>query len=145
MKQHDIKKPIKKEDGSYDFNDCIDFLENKHQVKYRDWSHSQKHFNSWCDSKGYGKIDPSGKPRVASTIWYSEYKQDPKGEKVCPPYQDFWHFIISIHEIRNGKVLFLNYLKDQAKVKEKWQKDAYKLIHDEFGNSNGDIKFYFSW
>ena len=146
-----INKPQKKivthpaSETCYDYHECIEFLEKKHNVKFRDWAKSEKHFNSWCDSKGYGKKDSSGKSRSASTIWFAKYNKDSKGYKSRPPYQDFWRVLLSLYDISNGKTVNINFLKDEPKLKEQWEQEAYKMIHEEFADKNGDILFYMSW
>lgn len=142
-----LTKPIlqTKTESFFDYHECIEFLEQKHNVDFRDWAKSHGHFNSWCDKKGLGQLDPEGKLRGSSQIWFAQYSKDPKGMANRPPYQDFWHFLIDLYQIHNGCVITINYLTDQDYCKEEWQKAAYKLIHDEFSNKDGDITFYISW
>lgn len=141
-----ITYPTPKPEKCYDFDECIEFLEKNHNVDFRDWAKSEKHYVSWCKSKGYGQIDPKGKSMYASTVWFAKYKKDPNGYKKRPPVQDFWRAVLlSLYDIQNGKITTINYLKDKPKLKEQWQHDAFKMIHDEFSDNDGKINFYISW
>ena len=79
-----------------DFHEVTDYLEETYDIHFRDMAKSHGHFSDWADSKGYTheSVDPDGKQRLSSQIWFKEYKTDPLGERICPPYQDCWHWLL---------------------------------------------------
>lgn len=70
----------------FDIHEVMNYISEKYNFDCYDVYNSHKHFDTWCDSKGYGEIDPEGKRRSSSNIWFAEYNQDPKGMKLCPKY-----------------------------------------------------------
>ena len=146
-KEVSLKKPtLTTENIQYlDYHDCCYYLEKKYGVDYHDWAKSGFHFNKWADAKGYEKKDSEGKDRSSSQVWFAEYKKDPKGMKARPPSQNFWHFLLDIHEIRKGVVVTLNMKVDSDSIKENWQKEAYLLLHNEFADKNGNMPFLMNW
>lgn len=84
-------------DQPYDFSDLQDELKargiNVYDVFKRTGS-----FDNWCNRKGYGKIDPEGKHRGSSQIWFAEYKADPDGACMEPPHANLWHFFLDAFE-----------------------------------------------
>lgn len=60
----------------------------------RDMLDSHSHFYNWAKAKGYKGKDPDGKDLGSSQIWFAEYRADPAGEAMCPPYLDLWHWLL---------------------------------------------------
>ncbi len=89
--------------AAYDYHDSMAYLEEKYKFDSRDFSQCHGHFGKWADAKGYKGKDPEGKDRNSSQIWYAEYMADPNGDATCPPYEDFWHWMIDNYEISNGE------------------------------------------
>lgn len=89
-----MKKPVAypygTEKKTYDLDEILTYIKKKHKMNYYDFHGSDGHFEKWCDAKGLGKVDPEGKKRSASNIWFKAYQTDSEGEAACPPYEDFW-------------------------------------------------------
>ncbi|UOL48660.1 hypothetical protein [Pseudomonas phage Astolliot] len=69
----------------------IEKLSGKHPS---DWEESMDHFTKWHAAKGYPENDSEGKHFRSSQIWYAEYKADPMGNGLRPPYKNFWHWLL---------------------------------------------------
>ncbi len=97
-----MEKPQPKTWTYYDYHDLVEYLQTKYKANLHDFAKSHRHFGQWCDRKGLPKTDPEGKDRSSSQVWFAEYKADPEGEATCPPYQNFWHWMIERYESRRG-------------------------------------------
>ena len=63
----------------FDYNEVIKFIENKYKIKTRDYAYKpgeESDFDTWCNSKNYGKKDPNNLDRNSSQIWYAEWKKE---------------------------------------------------------------------
>lgn len=111
----------------------LHILQDIHKVDFWDYYNSGKDFDNWADSKGYGDIDPDGKRRGASNIWYAEWQADIKDglwQKVsyCP-FIDM--FMDDIEDLGND-MSEDTYLVDFERMLER----AKKLDKEEFGQDN---------
>lgn len=91
--------------GVLDFSAAISWLEQKYDFNHRDYAGSHRHFDDWCNLKGYGKKDPQGNSRSGSQLWFAEYQKDSNGECKCPPYENFWHWLADypFNPVKKGK------------------------------------------
>jgi len=101
-----------------DYHEIMHYLEAKYKFQSRDYANSHPHFSKWAKAKGYNGKDPEGKALNSSQIWYAEYMADPKGNAECPPYLDFWHWLIDqFFDFHNGceQTLFVaQWLQDET-------------------------------
>lgn len=51
-------------------------LQDIYKVDFWDYYKSSDDFDNWCNSKNHGEIDPAGKERSASNIWYKAFEDD---------------------------------------------------------------------
>jgi len=128
-----MKKPQPKtREPVLDFNECTEYIEKKHHIQTRDYANSSAQFGEWCDAKGYGKTDPEGNDRGSSQIWFAQFQADiVAGLVVDKPYQDFWHWLIDVVDIRNGGTIELS--EELGEGAEPWQKRILGLYLSEFG------------
>jgi hypothetical protein len=141
----------------YDIQDEICKLMGITNEQFRDLKNSQRHFNTWCDSKGYGAKDPSGTARNGSQIWYKEYTEAPDGQAARPPYCDLWHLAIESvvpDEMHNDSIVTMYALEDYEDDPEyyhknvDWKKaffEAYNQVMLEVDPENEGISVKFSW
>lgn len=149
----------------YDFSEMI---EHVNKVLGYDQRQAGKHyfphlfpeisdFDSWCNSKGYGEKDPSGKGRGSSQIWFAEYNKDmASGEWKTPekaPDMDFW-------TLQYEKCVGEDFQNDSystvdiglecygMREAEQWQKDIQKVWYKEFKHiavNDGLVYIWVSW
>lgn len=124
-------------------------LQDIYQVNFWDYYDSGSDFDKWCDSKGYGDIDPDGKERSKSNIWYAEQQKDIKeGLWVSPEYCCFIDmFMDDIQDLGNDETnevytVYLDFMLERAKEedlkqfgKEDYRTKLAKILVDEFGES----------
>lgn len=124
-------------------------LQDIYQVNFWDYYDSGSDFDKWCDSKGYGEIDPDGKERSKSNIWYAEQQKDIKeGLWVSPEYCCFIDmFMDDIQDLGNDETnevytVYLDFMLERAKEedlkqfgKEDYRTKLAKILVDEFGES----------
>jgi hypothetical protein len=134
-----------------DFGEVMDYLESKYGFDHRDYLNSFSHFGNWADSKGYtmNTLDPEGKQRSSSQIWWKEYQNDPAGAQACPEYQDFWHWLLdySLDDIHKGAdfTLYLEDALEDSKVPD-WVKTILGYIKVEFAeNGEPELEFNVWW
>jgi hypothetical protein len=80
--------------------DFIEMCEQVNKVLGYDQRNAGKHFHpnsgnfeDWCNSKKLPEIDPEGKHRGSSQVWYAEYQKDILLRNWSEtPYYDFWHW-----------------------------------------------------
>jgi len=145
-----LKKPRKHVKEYWDFDEICHYLEEKHSVDLRDYAgkFSGEHsFDAWCDKKGYGQIDPVGRQRGCSSIWYEKFNADvAEGIWVEAPYLDFWHWLT--HNLDASRQRFftlpVDYFKN-IKVEEdqKWLVEILEMFK-EFADEKGEIYCYIS-
>jgi len=146
-----MKKPRKQIKTAWDYHEIVNYVQQKHNVDLRDFAgkfHGIHSFDAWCDSKGYGKIDPEGKTRGSSQVWCAEHKVDiERGHWYEPPYQDFWHWLLDVCEIRNGCYFYLpiSYFKVKKPLEnQKWIVKILKMF-EEFKDEDGKVFCWVSW
>jgi len=135
-----IRKPI------YDYSDCTRYIESKYKIRTRDYAKSHSQFFEWCDKKGYGEIDPSGKKRGESTIWFAEYRLDlATGIVKELPYQDFWHWLLEAYGVHNGSVFTIDN-DSKSDKNEPWVNEIIEMYLSEFGEGpNREVEFRVEW
>ena len=79
---------------SVTFDEITTFLKKKHRIDIYDVAKSDKHFDAWRKSRGYGTVDPDGVHYDSSQRWFAEYALAEDGQKACPSYLNFWHWLI---------------------------------------------------
>ncbi len=96
-----------------DYHEMMEYLENKYNFESREFSgipstmNRDKHFDEWCDKHGLDKKDSKGKTRQNSQEFYKMYKVAEDGERLKPPYMDFWHYLCDINDIHNGTYIHI--------------------------------------
>jgi len=146
-----MEKPQQHAIKAWDYREIVDYIQNKHGVDLRDYAgkfSGKNSFGSWCDSKGYGQIDPDGKNRGESHIWCREFNQDvAEGKWIESPYLDFWHWIMDVCEIHNGCYFHvpIDYWKNRTiPENKKWIAEILKMF-EEFADEKGDVFCWISW
>lgn len=106
-------KTIRKGVTAIDYNDMMEYLENKYKFNSRGFTgipstiNRDTHFDEWCDKHGLGKKDSNGKERHSSQEFFKMYQISEDGEKEKPPYMDFWHYLCDINEVHNGTYIHI--------------------------------------
>lgn len=104
---------IRKGVSFIDYHDMMEYLENKYNFKSRGFSgipstiNRDNHFNEWFDKHGLGKKDSKGKERHSSQEFFKMYQTAEDGERVKPPYMDFWHYLCDINEVHNESFIHI--------------------------------------
>jgi len=106
-----------------DYNEMMEYLEDKYNFKAREFSgipstmNVDRHFDKWCDKHGLPKKDSEGKYRGSSQEFYTKYKEAEDGEKTKPPYMDFWHYLVEYNDenMRNGGYIHIPRTVDTSK------------------------------
>ena len=129
-----MKKPAPVEDSIYDIHEVIEYIGKKYKINPYDFYDSSLHFNSWCDAQGYGKKDPQGKDRNSSQIWFQAYQTDPQGNKMCPPYEDFWKYFIDWYSPQTNELIIFDVKEHLSHTNSKMMTKMLNLIELEFGN-----------
>lgn len=143
--QQEPRKPQKRPREAYDYREVISYLERKYRFSADDFSSAMKHFDQWCDARGYGSTDPEGTRRGSSKVWFTEYQRAPDGKKKCPPHQSFWHWIVADGEIGNGSEFILDVgdlLDDDDGSLPDFVRTILGHIRDEFGD---ELEMHVSW
>ncbi len=125
------------------YREAADWVGNILGRNIDDYEGSHPHFYTWADDQGYGEIDPEGETRGSSQIWFAEYKAHPEGEAVCPPYRNFWHWVIQ--KCAGGRTNFRLCVSDEEMVdEEEWVQEILKIFRAEFAEhvEDGHIPFY---
>jgi hypothetical protein len=122
-----VKKPtIGHFDGTvavgYDIHEVMLYVEHRYQLHCYDVFESGKHFDKWCDAKGYGDKDPAGKKRDQSNIWFAEYQDDPHGNEDRPPLVTVLDWLDRKYDIYAHEV------------------KAFQMIDDDFDNAPAHMK-----
>lgn len=129
-----------------DYNECVRWIEKKYKIQTRDYASKHDYFDDWCNAEGLPKKDADGNDRNSSQIFWKQYQKHPKGAKIEPPYQDFWHWIVDGHQINNGCIFSLTMDYKDA-YNPSWVNEILKMFHDEFKKHihGGCLEFECSW
>lgn len=131
-----MKKPKPEARMVIDFSECTDFIENKYGINTRDYANSHRDFERWCKKK---KEKPtncpancSDKVMKAHQKQWARYQSDvAAGRFTDNPYQDFWHWLLTVADINRGGTVILS--KDMGEGAEPWQQHILGLYLKEFG------------
>lgn len=128
----------------YDYDELVTYVEHKLGHPLRDTLGSFKHFDEWCDFMGYGWVDPEGKVRGSSKVWFAEYQAHPEGEAKRPEYRDFWHWLIDQYGVRNGSLVRFELREDLESLPENkaWVKEILECMIAEFGE---EFNVFIEW
>lgn len=110
-----------------------------HQNFLYDYLNSQGHFYKWCDSRGYGDVDPKGFRRGSSQIWFKEYSKAKDGEKACPPRLNFLGYLDENYIYDSSESAYLEfpeYLATDPNTPE-WVRNISTIILKEFASLFG--------
>ena len=125
-----MKKPVKFND-LYDLHEILDYIEKKYKIPVYDFYGYRGFYEKWCDSQELGEIDPEGKQRNASNIWYKDYCESPTGEKACPQMDDFWNYFFDIEQPQTNEPFFFI-----VKKRDDWpsiMNNIMEIIKKDFG------------
>lgn len=136
------KHPPVQQDDAYDYHELFEYLQEKFDIDVNDFAGSCQHFYTWCDSRGYGEKDPEGKRRGASNIWFAEYQKAPDGEKKCPPYLDFTHWLADQYEMGNGDYFTIDVSYHLNRKIPDFVRTILTYLRDEFGD---EIPMHIEW
>lgn len=139
-----MNKPSKHTIEYYDYSEVSEFLQKKYNYSERDYS---GHFDA------YQAISPKvlAKHGITGDIPHGlpdEYiiKIDNEIEAACPPYRDFWHFVVDRGDISNGSIFTMS--EEWFDAVEDWQREIGMRYLDEFGEGEpGErcIRFCAEW
>jgi hypothetical protein len=74
----------------YNIFSILNDMKKFKNLDYWDAKDSDGDFDRWCDSKGYPEVDPKGKNRRQSNIWFAEQQKEIKdGLWISPQYCPF--------------------------------------------------------
>jgi len=83
-------KPQPDLNGRISYHHAIAYLEAKFGFDSRDYWGSGHHYAAWCERNGKPEIRDSVEQEQRR---FKEYCSAPDGNSVCPPYEDFWHWL----------------------------------------------------
>ena len=121
-----MNKPILKHhhEKAYDYNELINYIEQKYKVQVRDY---ENYYKGDMSSNEFHK-DYEGKPRL-----------------------DFWDWFTDNHDvIYNGVYVDFDILNHYEEISDDyktpvWVREILKMIIDEFEIKNSDINLYIWW
>lgn len=135
MKKPTIKSVVQEYSAEgYDLYEVIDYISKIAKKDFYDYYESGKHFGKWCDSKGYGKVDPENKPRNSSQIWYKEYTEDKMGAQASPEYLDIIGWFIDKFMPETKLETFELSKDDMNESEPDYVKHFLTLLFDKFGD-----------
>lgn len=164
-----MKKPVKIDQNPlYDYNEVVEFIEDKYNIKTRDYSASSNHFPNWLklmnEKAPVYPISPNYVYQVMIDgemvkITKEEYdarfdeihKQFARYMEWCkanpePPYHDFWHWLTDndFQDINNGckATLCVKYWLENLE-EDDWKRKILQLIYDEFHED--EMEFWIEW
>ncbi len=108
-------------------------LQNIYKVDFWDYYNSDRDFDNWADSKGYGKIDSNGDKRRSSNIWFKEWQADiNKGVWKKLPYCSFIDmFMDDIQDLGNDESKEVYEVDLKSMMKRAIEED-----HKDFGKDD---------
>ncbi len=162
----ELVKPTKVIIEHWDYHDIIDYIEQKYNIKTRDYAGRfdyKRHWAGdypttfWAKKHGYDHTVLNGNFPMDSEEMRlrikinEEYRKAPDGEAAEPEYQDFWH-LYRDQIAGNGSYLWIGFepLDEEYNPNNKysypeWAKEILKLIKDEFSPDGEDMKCWIEW
>lgn len=136
------QKPGPKMEPKLDYDEMMDFLENKYNFQSRGFTgipstmDYSNHFDNWCDKQGLPQKDKKGNYRISSQIFYKMYQEAEDGEKEKPPYMDFWHYLCDVCEPHNGSYIWIpkEASVDSWEEKHKQRLEMYNDLKKQYKN-----------
>lgn len=111
-------------------------------------------FDDWHKEKGLPKIDPEGKEKSSSQLWYAEYMKEVKeGKWNETPYLDFWHWQLDNtlpESFRNDSYSQVYVGLDSYIMKDApdWVvaiQTAWHVLYKDVADKHGDVDVWVSW
>lgn len=147
-----MKKPQKQKIETYDYHECVDYLEKKHGYDTRDyskreefWKNCKKQTNDKFGANGWYTTKPeffTDEQKAASDYYDKLLKNE-------PPLLDFWFTLLNKYDIKNDSYFTMDksdFFDDCFCDTEPWEKQIAQNFFDEFDPENtGEITFYVSW
>jgi len=144
-----MTKPTPTTKKKLDWNECVNFIEEKYKINIRDYKgkHDKDYYQIAADQLGYDKMFFNGKWQQDPTIDKAEGRA--KWNEISalvatiqPEYCDFWHLICD--DVSNGSYMTLNmeyldYEEGDEDGYPVWGVEILKMFHDEFKEH---IEFY---
>lgn len=96
-------------DKVYNLFDILNYMNSYKKLNYWDAKGYDGDFDRWCDSKNYPKLDPEGKKRSQSNIWFAEQQKEIKEGLWDKP--QYCCFIDVFVDILNTTMLIDEYLR----------------------------------
>lgn len=125
-------KPQPKSRTGIDYNEAENWVGKKLGYKLRDAAGHLPHYGKWCRAHGE-------RPLSNSQEQFKRYMKAPDGDKACPPYRDYWHFLVdSLQPSRGGSITIGSDLLGA----EPWQDEITKAFIEEFGDNK---RFFTDW
>lgn len=114
-----MRKPTLKlygDEEAYDVHDVMNYIDHKYASNCYDVLNSGLHYDKWCIMQGFGNIDPAGKKRRESNIWFAEYKKHPEGEATRPPLKTVLDRLDIVYDIYAHKMTTFEFCKDDFRL-----------------------------
>ena len=124
-------KPEQKTLTYFDFRECTEWIEQSHEIKTRDRLRSLDQFAEWCKSIGQSVIDSRQDIKGAQQQYAAYRAAIAAGTVIERPYQDWWHWLIEVANVRRGGFTTLD--PEMAEGAEPWQAEILGLYLKEFG------------
>lgn len=131
-----MKKPQPKTVSQLDFSECTAFIEKKYNIDTRDFAGSHSDFGNWC--KAHNEKQTTCAPKCSAEEMRQHQEQYARynagiasGAWKELPYQDFWHWLLEVADVRRGGTLELD--SEMVEGAEDWQKHILGLYLTEFG------------
>lgn len=143
---------------AYNFLEMRDAVDKKLGFKQRSahefFDKEGVSFSQWHKNKGYPDIDPEGKEKHSSTLWFKDYQLDiDTGTVKENVFMDFWHYQMNncfLREIRNDSFNTLNISLEEFPIKDKndWRYKIQKVYNELFSSiadEEGYVEIWLSW
>lgn len=92
----------------YHFMAMVGLIEDTFNISTEDYQGKFQHKRDWLAKKGYSDNPKSEKQKK---LQFTQYQDDPEGEKAAPVFCSFWHWSLDyiLGEIDNGSVVSVNW------------------------------------
>ena len=128
-----MKKPTFLTKSAIDWNEAKEWIDQQLGYDIRDTLDVGSHYENWCGRNGF-------KSSSDDQQQYSQYKSAEDGERDCPEYRDYWHFLIECRSIHDGGTVVMG--SDLLEDCESWQAEITQAFIDHFGD---DCEFWTDW